>query len=279
VFLKGCTLRCPWCCNPEAISWDPQPYYVARKCILPDPAPKRDLRSPYHERGQDGGCPNDGRNAGCKKWAAKACPTGACGVFGRWLDLHEILGEVTPDVAYYRASGGGVTLSGGEPLAHQRVADLLHALKSEGLHVAVETSLAVKKEALLATLPFVDLYLVDVKVLDPFVFREVLGGDLELYLANVELLVSRGCKVLPRAPLVRPYNFSASHGAALADFLRRFGLREVEVFSVHDLAKEKYEALGWPVPAFEVIEDEELARFAANLASSSGAAVTVLEWS
>lgn len=238
MFLKGCTLHCPWCCNPETIRWEPEPYIMPPSCTA---------------------------DAG----------SGTRGTYGRWVERDTLVDKVLKDRPYYDASGGGVTLSGGEPLAHSGIVELLGALKAVGLNCTVETSLFVQPAVLRETIPLVDLFLVDIKILDPAVCKEVIGGDLNLYLHNVDFLVARAARIQFRMPVVKPYTMLNSHISRLISFILENRLPRVDLLPVHTLGKRKYASLGLDAPPHPEVGPAELENLRSLVFRRTGAVAEV----
>ncbi len=253
VFLKGCPLRCQWCCNPE--SWNPGRelrHRVARctgclACV--------------------GACPRGGVEAGtgssprphfqrvicasCPDFACvKGCPEGALAVWGEEWSVEEVMTRVRADLEFYRNSGGGVTFSGGEPLAQPEfLMALLGACRAEGISTAVSTCGAVPREVLAAAEPLVDLFLFDVKHLDPGQHRALTGRDNQEILGNLRWLAARRPgEVLVRMPLVPGANDSEANLGATRALLEELGLTRFEVLPYHELGASKYEELGFTLP-------------------------------
>ncbi|MCG2829240.1 glycyl-radical enzyme activating protein [Methanothermobacter sp. K4] len=244
VFLKGCSLRCPWCCNPENIKPEREVYFRASRCtgcleclkgceFLE--RPEDIFRYPEHLE------------------CAENCPSGAMGVYGDDLSSEELADLIMRDLDYYEATGGGVTFSGGEPLLQ---ADGILALleKLGGVHAAVETSLHAPPENLGVLLDRVDLFIVDVKILTGD--AAIIGGDRGLFQRNFRML--SGCDVILRFPAVKPYTFNRENIDKLIDFMRDNSIDEIEVLGVHRLAKEKYRSLNLEMGEFEAPDDAEI---------------------
>lgn len=247
LFLKGCPLRCPWCCNPESQAFAPEllvdrsACLGCRRCLADCPSGAAALtpEGPGVDRRRCRAC------GGC----AERCPSGARCLAGRPITVAEALAELLRDLPFFRNSGGGVTLGGGEPLAQPGFAEaLLRACRARGLHTAVETCGHVPWEALDRIRPWTDLILYDVKHADPAPFRAGPGGDLGLVLANLERLAGSGAAVTVRTPLIPGWNDDAEVVGAIAARAYAFGLREMHLLPFHRLGQTKYHLLGIPYP-------------------------------
>jgi pyruvate formate lyase activating enzyme len=212
VFLKGCPLRCAWCHNPEGISAGPVVSFLPERCVGCGHCGRACPNGVHAVRDSDGAhvllrerCVACGR-------CAEGCYAGALETIGRDMTPADVMAEVLADGPFYANSGGGMTLSGGEPFGQPAFAmDLLRLAKSHGLHCCVETSGAVPTATLLAAAEFVDLFLYDVKDTDDARHRVHVGAPNTLPLANVRALVSRGAAVRLRVPLIPGYNDFADH--------------------------------------------------------------------
>ena len=221
VFFKGCPLKCVWCHNPEGISFESSVAKFEHKCV------------------SCGLC--GGRRTG---EAAQKCPSGALVYYGKEYGDAELCDILARDKAFFDASGGGVTLSGGECLAQPRfAASLARLLRERGISVYVDTCGYAPREAFDAIIPYTDKFLYDIKAIDAEVHKRFTGRDNALILDNLRYLVSHGCKIEVRYPLVVGYNDGECEkiGAFLSEL---GGIEKIKVLKYHDLAGSRYEALG-----------------------------------
>jgi pyruvate formate lyase activating enzyme len=243
VFLKGCPLACPWCCNPESQRFRPELRRSAMRCkacgSCADACPEG--RNPA-------AAPFDGNACeACTAWTcATACPQVALRRVGKEMACGEVVAEVLKDQAFYENSGGGVTLSGGEPLAQPDfAAEFLGRCKAEGLHTALETCGFATPETVMEIEPLADLIFFDLKISDPRRHLEVLGVPSAPILANLRFLASRrGESVVVRIPVVPGFTGAEENLIGLADLVSEAGLRRVELEPYHSLGEEKYRELG-----------------------------------
>ncbi|MCL2462621.1 MAG: radical SAM protein, partial [Defluviitaleaceae bacterium] len=182
------------------------------------------------------------------------CPYGPLSTVGREMGADEVAAEVTRDRAYYEHSGGGATLSGGEPLMQFAFsAELLKKLKEQGIHTCVETCGFAGRDKLAALLPLVDIFLFDYKATDPEAHRTLTGVSNELILDNLEFLVNSGAKVILRCPLIPGVNDSAEHLAAIAELSGKYpDLLGVEVMPYHNMGVGKAKRAGVDMPELEI---------------------------
>lgn len=168
-------------------------------------------------------------------------------VIGEWRTVSELVDEVMKDEIFFRTSGGGVTLSGGEVLMQAEFArELLQEFHELGVHTALETTGCFDKERLASLLPYVDQVLFDLKIMEPARSKEVIGADVATVKANFELaLATAAVHVTPRIPLIPTFTTSTENLQALADYLLALGVGEVHLLPFHQYGSSKYEYLGW----------------------------------
>ena len=201
VFLKGCVLRCRWCCNPESQEYKIQTMMVQGK-------PK---------------------------------------TIGRDVTVEEVVQEVEKDRAYYRRSGGGLTLSGGESLCQPEFArDLLRAAKEAGITTAMESMACAKWEVIESILPYLDQYLMDIKHINPEKHKEFTGRSNELMLENARKVAASGMTELSiRVPVIPTFNDTPEEIRDIAWFADKLpGVKRIHLLPYHRLGQDKYEGLG-----------------------------------
>lgn len=256
VFFSGCPLRCVWCHNPEGLEPHARLAYFAHKCT--------------HCGACTAACPTGAQKStadghrflrtSCTLCRAcvDVCPSGALRVYGRAMTVEELLPLLLEDRAFYETSGGGVTLSGGECLLYPDFcADLLRALKAEGIHTAVDTCGAVPWSYFERVLPYTDVFLYDVKAVDEEVHRRCTGASNRQILENLQRLASLNLPVEIRVPFVPAWNDTEMDAiAALLSPMKN--LRRVRVLAYHSYAADKYDALGLcnTLPTVLPTEDE-----------------------
>jgi pyruvate formate lyase activating enzyme len=249
VFLKGCPLRCLWCHNPEGISADKQLSFDPSRCIgcgfCMEACPHA-----AHRAGA-GGAPVLDRDR-CTVCGActEQCYAGALERVGRDVTVAEVLAEVRKDEPFYETSGGGMTLSGGEPTMQiDFTAALLAEAKACGLHTAVETCGFAPAERLDRLLATTDLFLFDLKAADDATHQELTGVPLKPILANLRRLHDAGAAIWLRCPLVPGLNVSDAHFERIARTVRDLpNLQKVHVLPYHPLAESKYDRFAMPSP-------------------------------
>ena len=244
VFLKGCGLRCAWCHNPESFRLKPQLQYRKHLCSLC--------------RQCEGVCPNgvhrfaDGvhtvdfsRCGSCGKCGA-SCPSGALSIIGREASVEEIMAVVRRDRAFYDASGGGMTVSGGEPTTQGPfLAELLAAAKAENIHTCIETNGYIRPETLEAILPNTDLFLLDFKLTEAEGLGPYTHAGGELWEKTMARLTELGKGVILRLPMIPGINDTRDHLEKAVLFRRSHpNIQKIEIMPYHSIGAAKWEQLG-----------------------------------
>lgn len=248
VFVKGCPLRCPWCHNPESWNRRPELTFFPRKCIgcgaCLEQCPVPGALDPGSPRRIDRAlCTNCGA-------CTETCYAQALVLNGRDITVAECLAEVEKDRPFYETSGGGMTISGGEPLSQPEfTVSLLHAARKAGLHTCLDTSgyagAAVFREAAAA----VDLVLFDLKLGDADRHRQTTGASLAPILDNLQQLETLGVDTIVRTPVVPGYTDDEENIRAIARQAASLAcVHHLELLPYHRLGESKLAALGLPSP-------------------------------
>ena len=267
VFFKGCPLRCKWCSNPEGlerkyqIMFKPTTCVSCGSCVPVCPQKIHSISSSgEHIIDRSIDC------IGCGQ-CVEACIPEALKVAGEQVPISELLEYVEQDRAFYDQSGGGVTLGGGEVTAQPEAAiNLLQACKQEGLHTAIETCGYTKKETILRFAEYVDLFLFDLKHIDPDRHFELTGVRNEMILENLEELIMKRNHVKVRMPMLKGINDSEAEIRGVIEFLKPFrnfkNFEGIDLLPYHKLGVNKYVQLGmdYPIKGDPSLDDADLDR-------------------
>jgi pyruvate formate lyase activating enzyme len=269
VFLKGCPLHCAWCHNPESQSARAELLYDPEKCIgcgaCVSACPNgchRAVRGHELDRNACVAC------GGC----ANVCLSGALALCGRSVTVGEVLDEVQRDKIFYETSGGGVTVTGGEPLLQADfTAALLKRCREAGIHTALETCGFAEEAVWREVIAHCDLLLFDIKETDEALHKKYTGVSLAPILRNLRIADEMGIPTVLRAPIIPTLNDRAAHFAALKatkDSLAH--CREIQIMPYHKTGSYKYALLGRPYAcdAIEAPSAETVAGWRALLRSN-----------
>lgn len=278
VFIKGCSLSCRWCQNPESRARTRDLLYDARLCLdgctlCQQAAPAAISRALNgllidRQRLTDGDL-----NA-----LTHCCPTQALSVCGETQTVDEIMATVLRDKPFYDRSGGGITLSGGEPFMDPTLSlALLQASRQQSIHTAVETCLHVPWRYLEPAVALVDLFLADLKHVDSTLFRQWTNGSAKRVLDNLVRLADAGKKMIIRVPLIPGFNADKASIKAITRFAAdRLRVNEIHFLPYHTLGINKYHLLGETYAAPDKpLDAPELLAFAQEYARDRGLTATL----
>jgi len=237
LFFKGCPLRCAWCQNPESISPEAQMAFIAERCKgcfqCADACEKTailrsaDVRIDYSRCNVCGRC-------------AEVCPANSLTLVGRRRPLDALMGEVLRDQDFFLDSGGGITLSGGEPLLQWHfLEDFLPQVKQRDIHVTLETCGYFDWVHIQPLLPFLDLIYFDLKHMDTKIHRRYTGAGNRRILDNFARLSGASPPLVPRMPIVPGVNDSKENISETARFLLRHGHHSIHGLPYHGLGANK----------------------------------------
>lgn len=247
VFFKGCPLQCWWCHNPESQSAVPELIIRRQRCI------QCGVCMEVCPEGANLGTGNNVPRNGIARQKCRVCGrcvetcySGTRELVGKRVTVSEVIHDIERDRPFYEQSAGGVTLSGGEPLMQPRfMLALLHACKELDLHTVLDTSGYATWGVLEKTIPLVNMYLYDLKIMDESRHREVTGVTNGLILRNLRRLAESGAKLDVRIPLVPGINDDEVSLRLAGEYLASLvNPPEVEIMPYHDIAEAKYESLG-----------------------------------
>jgi len=271
VFFKGCPLRCSWCHNPESISPHKQVHWIDSRCIGCDTCLNVCQKTALNKYA-DGLHINWSLCQSCGT-CVEACPGGALEILGRQVTVEYLAEELEKDRVFYEKSDGGVTLSGGEPLAQPAFAfALIGELHSRGISVALDTCLMCKPETTHRVLENADLLLLDLKLMDTKAHRKFTGRDNRRVLDNFQIVADKmkeypEKRVWVRTPLIPEVTADEENIRAIGSFLKgtfNCGLERWELCAFNNLCKDKYRRLGltWQFEETPMMTRENLAECA-----------------
>lgn len=242
LFLKGCSLKCIWCHNPECIGFKPQLAYYENKCVRCGEC-VRVCPTGAHEITECGHLFHRDICTACGK-CIDACINNVLTYYGKEMSVEELLPVLLEDKEFYDNSGGGVTLSGGECLCQADFcAELLRALKAKGIHTAVDTCGMVSRESLDKVISYTDIFLYDIKAIDESVHIKCTGQSNKMILENIAYIDACGKDIEVRIPYVPDFNDNQIEKIAV--FLKPYkNVKKVKVLPYHNYAGTKYKALG-----------------------------------
>lgn len=244
IFLKGCPLNCLWCHNQESKKYAPELFYKPEKCIHCGCC-ARVCKLHTFENGahvfQRRECTDCFR-------CADVCPAGALERIGKEMSVQEVMDIVMRDTAFYEASGGGVTLTGGEPLFQfEFTLALAGACKRQGLHVCVDTSGYTFEPHLEKLVEYTDLFLFDIKETDTERHRRFTGVGNDRILYNLRYLDALGARTILRCPIIPGYNDRSAHFKKIAELANTLKhVQQINIVPYHPLGQKKCEWLGQP---------------------------------
>lgn len=240
VFFKGCNLKCKWCHNPESQNGEKQILFYPDKC------------------------------SGCGKCrdltvedADFFCPADAKEICGRLMTAEEVMKEIVKDKAFYDASGGGVTFSGGECMLQiDFLAEVLKLCQKEGIHTAVDTAGHLPWDYFERILDNTDLFLYDMKCFTPELHAEGTSVTNQRILENLKRLAeSIPDRILVRIPVIGGFNDNATEMEQMASYLKEIGVTQVELLPYHKMGEHKYRGLAMEYREFQVPTPEDMTRF------------------
>lgn len=253
VFFKGCTLRCPWCANPESQKGTPQLLYTKMKCVgcmfcakvcphgavtaVTDPEEIAKYGHVRHDRSKCDKCTTHE--------CVNACFQEALSVAGELMTVDDVMAKIERDSVVYGAKGG-VTVSGGDPLLHPDfLEELLRRCHEKAYNVVLESELCVPSENLERVMPYINLYYTDCKIIDPEAHKRIMGASNDVILKNLRLIGER-CpeRMVLRTPIIPGYTDSDENIDGIAKFAAECHFPTMNILPYHKLGVTKHERLG-----------------------------------
>lgn len=249
VFLKGCPLNCIWCHSPEGISSDISIWHDESLCIACSQCVQICPNSALTlSKGSASIINIDKALCSLSGDCVNTCPTGAIQFTGYKVSVSEIMSEIEKDIMYYNKSGGGITLTGGEPLYQPEFSlEILKACKENDIHTAIETCLFSDKETIDQISDFVDLFIIDLKLLDNAEHIHYTGKSNDIIKNNFEFAAASGYDIIVRIPMIPGITDSEDNMNAIEYFVHGIDKRiPIEHISYNPLAENNYKRLGIP---------------------------------
>jgi pyruvate formate lyase activating enzyme len=249
VFLKGCPLNCIWCHNPEGIDSGITVWHDRNLCIgcnqCVEGCPESALKLKVSERPQilidRNLCKLNGK-------CVKNCPTGAISFTGYKISSDEVIREIEKDILFYETSGGGVTLTGGEPLYQPDFSiEILKACRKRKIHTAIETSLHCERTSIDYIMDFTDLFIADLKLADPALHLTFTGVTNNLILENFRYIAASGKNIIVRIPLIGNITDQEDNLSSIKEFVDKTNRNiKIEFISFNPLTRNNYDKLNIP---------------------------------
>ena len=259
VFMKGCPLDCLWCHNPESKNIMPELSYNSSKCLKCE-ACAMVCPNNCHQFSNNEHVLNRGNCTACGE-CANVCAGDALTLMGKTMTVEEVLTKVKKDELFYSESGGGMTVSGGEPfMQYPFLYELVRTAKKSNLHICLETCGYTDFDKLQKIAPYVDTFLYDYKETNDSRHKEYTGVSNKRILKNLEMLNKIGADIILRCPLIMGYNDRTDHFEGIAAITKSYkNIRQVDVEPYHPLGKAKSQDIGKDYPLGDIgFVDKEL---------------------
>ncbi len=275
VFLKGCPLRCLWCHNPETQRFSIEPAFDWNKAS-PHDFEQLGYESPHK---QTTAVLERITKVGINE-CVRQCTTGAISAYGREVSVDEVVVEVLKDRDYYANSGGGVTLSGGEPMSQPAFTlEVLRRCHEAGIHTVLDTTGLFPFKYIASSIEATDLYLFDYKATGEAKHFELTGVALQPILDTLDVLATNGTNILLRCPMIPGVNDTPEHLQGIADLQRKYpeSIKAIDILTWHTMGHVKYTRLGRVTPAMpkRKTSEEQKAKYRTffDLAGATGLTV------
>jgi pyruvate formate lyase activating enzyme len=254
IFFKGCSLHCPWCQNPEGISQTKNLLYYKGRCIECHACIAHCPKNAIEKMPGSGKIYINRDKCDLCGECVNHCPSGALRFDTKEYSISELVNELERDLVFFEESNGGVTFSGGEPLLQAKIIEAIaKKVQKNKIHIAVESSLMIPFSTVKKAIEFVDLFIIDLKILDKEQAKKTIGMDLDLYQKNLEFLFANDVDLICRTPLIPGYTNDDSNLKSIKSFVNELNLKykrniSIELINFNPLSKTKYQQLGQPLP-------------------------------
>lgn len=266
VFFNGCPLRCPWCCNPEALNMQPMLLHDVSKCSFCRRCESICSKLAINIDGASWKLDQELCNI-CGK-CVNTCLNGSLKLSGKIYHILDVFEEIIKDREFYETSCGGVTFSGGEVLTQiefvEKLSELLHR---ENIHVACETTACSEADRFKRLLNVIDYFMIDLKHYSREKLKKTCNGNLELINKNIERVLLSGKPVVGRIPIIPDFNFSMDDMREYAKYARELGIQKLHLLPFHQLGEMKYIQLNreYKMKDYEPLHKEDLIPYAEYL--------------
>jgi pyruvate formate lyase activating enzyme len=262
IFLKGCPLRCKWCSNPESYSSSPEIFFRTDKCDYCGKC--LEVCSPKAISISENSIEIDRDLCDLCLKCEEICHNGVINCTGKKVSVKEVVLEAMQDEMFYNNSGGGITISGGEPLFQPKFTlNLLKEFKEKSIHTTIDTTGYAAWKDFNEILNYTDLLLYDIKHLNSEIHLKYTGVRNELILKNFENILKKGSRIWIRVPVIPSFNDSIQFMNELGKFLTKKPIEKVSVLPYHEWGKHKYKYLGrvYPLSNAQFIDEKIIQDF------------------
>jgi len=267
VFLKGCPMQCKWCSNPEGIDSEPTLSFQKSKCS--NCLECVEICSTEALISVEGQLVVQHEKCNACGECIEVCPTDALKLYGYQATSQEIIDQVKKDKTFFKKSGGGITLTGGEVMMQPQFAkDILKLAKDDEINTCIETCGFARQKDYAAILDYVDIILFDYKITDPDEHKYYTGQSNEIILNNLKFLCENGAKIVLRIPIIPGINDTDEHFKALSYISNQYkSIEKVEVMPYHNWGEHKYQEIGLKKSdhKFETVSKEKVEQWVSRL--------------
>ncbi len=243
VFLKGCPLQCIWCSNPETQRYTKEVMYSKELCLQCQRCVDSCSQNAIRENESSSKRIDRTLCLGCGE-CVEVCPSKALLLKGRWMTVSEVVDEVIKDIPFYQSSGGGITVSGGEPFFQPEfLRDLVKKCKDNNLHTAIETTGFCRWEEIRKSIDYIDLFLFDIKIIDINKHLQATACPNDIIIDNLKRIVELKKNIIIRVPLIPKYTATESNLNDIGRLAQKLGIKQIHILPYHRFGESKYEKI------------------------------------